>query len=86
MYAIDELIIIIKQLAEVMENMRNPFRDQSSDLYRFDTKDIMIRESVDTLRRIKGLGKQPYDTFVHERIIMRNKPLTDNKPLTHSKK
>ena len=57
MCAIEELnIIIIKQLAEAIENMGNPFRDQSSDLYQLDTKYGMIRESVNSLQRIEGLG------------------------------
>ena len=41
--------------------MENPFGDQSSDLYRLDTKVVMIRESLGS----------------NDRIIMRNKPLTD---------
>ena len=32
---------------------------------------------MDSLQRIEGLGKQLFDTLVSERIIMRNKPLTD---------
>ena len=39
----------VKQLAEVIKNMGNPFMNQSSDLYRLDTKYVMIRESVDSL-------------------------------------
>ena len=67
----------VTALVSCMETMGNPFLDESGDILYFDTKyvaDPLMRKTVDGIKRI---GRETSDTFVHERLFQRTKPLYD---------
>lgn len=66
----------VNTLVRVFDEMGNPFDEQSEDLLRLHTKEIMNSESVEFLTKIEQLGNSQYDTFVQERLIMKTRPLT----------
>ncbi len=73
----------VRALSITMEEMGNPFLEESTDLLVLDTRDIVDRSIVDTLVNIEALGKQQYDNFVQDRIIDRKiyiqEPIKRNK-------
>ncbi|XP_061580540.1 uncharacterized protein LOC133446517 [Cololabis saira] len=67
----------VRSLTAVIEEMGNPFLEESQDLLVLDTKDIMTTAVADTVRNVESLGAQQYKTFVEERLEQRTKPVTD---------
>ena len=63
----------VTSLLATMDELGNPFTEQSHDLPSLDTKDIADSSVVQTVRRIEQTGKQMYETFVEERLIKREK-------------
>ena len=57
--------------------MKNPFEEESADLLRLHSRDIMDKASVECLTTIKCRGEDQYRLFVSERLRDRSKPLTD---------
>jgi hypothetical protein len=65
----------VKSLADVIEEMGNPFDDNSGDLLVLDTRDIVDTAIINTLRQIESLGKEQYETYVTEWLVNRTKPI-----------
>ena len=68
----------------VLQDMGNPFLEESNNLLVIDTKDIM--ESVaGTVRKVETIGEEQYSKFVDERlskwVTPVSDPLSKNKPL-----
>ena len=57
--------------------MGNPFAENSKDLLVLDSRDLADPAVIDTLRQIKSLGQEQYDTYVNERLVNQTKPITD---------
>ena len=57
--------------------MKNPFEEESADLLRLHSRDIMDKAFVACLTTIKCRGEDQYRIFVSERLRDRSKPLTD---------
>ena len=57
--------------------MGNLFIEESGDILSLDTKDIADPSMRKTLDSIKRIGQEQFDTFVHERLFQRIKPLYD---------
>ncbi|KAK2170044.1 hypothetical protein NP493_1165g00003 [Ridgeia piscesae] len=57
--------------------MGNPFAENSKDLFVLDSRDLADPAVIDTLRQIKSLGQEQYDTYVNERLVNQTKPITD---------
>ncbi|KAI8503415.1 hypothetical protein Bbelb_192360 [Branchiostoma belcheri] len=66
----------VKALVTTMGEMGNPFTEESQDLLRLHTKDIMSKESVEFLSNVKIKGQEQYQTFVHERLKSNAKAIT----------
>ena len=67
----------VKSLVATLEEMGNPFLEDSGDLLTIDTKIIKNKEVVQTVFTIETKGKKQYATFVNERITTaQNKPLS----------
>ena len=66
-----------------MEDLGNPFMEESKELLVLDTKDIAYPEALKTLCEIEIVGKQQSDTFVKECLVERTKswydPIKKNK-------
>ena len=67
----------ITSLTDVIEDMGNPFAENSKDLLVLDSRDLADPAVIDTLRRIKSLGQEQYDTYVNECLVNQTKPITD---------
>lgn len=60
-----------------IEEMGNPFADQTGDLFVLDTRDIADSKVVETVRTAEQLGKDQYQRFVTKRLQERPTPLFD---------
>ena len=58
--------------------MGNPFAENSKDLLVLDSRDLADPVVIDTLRHIKHLGQEQYDTYVDERLVNQTNPITDS--------
>ena len=67
----------VKALSHVIEEMGNPFIDESNDLLVLDTRDIADPLVVNAMRTLKKTGQEQYDTFVTERLVTQTTPIND---------
>lgn len=67
----------VKSLVGVIADLGNPFEEESADLLRLHSRDIIDQASVECLTTIKVRGQEQYRLFVNERLGDRSKPLTD---------
>jgi hypothetical protein len=67
----------VRSLTSTIEEMGNPFSENSSDLLVLDNRDLADQAVIDTLRKIEKLGQEQYDTYVTERLVNQAKPITD---------
>ncbi|QQP49809.1 uncharacterized protein LOC103506659 [Caligus rogercresseyi] len=67
----------VRSLTAVLEEMGNPFLEESQDLLVLDSKDIVNSAVADTVRNVESVGAKQYKTFVEERLEQRTKPVTD---------
>lgn len=66
----------VNALANVIEGMGSPFEEESNDLLRLHSKDIMDQQSSECLTTIQSKGQKQYATFVDERLMANIKPIT----------
>ena len=67
----------VKALTGALEDLGNPFCENSSDLLVLDTRDLADTAVIDTLKQIEKLGQDQYDAYVSERLVNQTKPITD---------
>ena len=67
----------VQNLIEVIDEMGNPFREESTDLLVLDTKVIVPKSVVEAVLAAKEKGQSMYDTYVEERLTKRSKAITD---------
>ena len=67
----------VKSLVAVIEEMGNPFLEQSQDLLVLDTRDILDPSVVESVRKVEELGAKQYSKFVDERLVKCEVPITD---------
>lgn len=67
----------VRELVNTMEDMGNPFIEDSGHLFAIDTKDIMSEDVVTTVRTIAGLGQEQYNNFINERFLKGEKPISE---------
>ena len=66
-----------RSLVAVLEEMGNPFLEESEELYKLDTKDVAAPSVVSTVRRIGALGISQFDTYISDRLVRRTVPLSE---------
>ena len=66
----------IQAVVSVMEDMGSPFEEESQDLLRLHTKDIMDEQSVECLTTLASKSQEQYATFVDEQLRINTKPIT----------
>ncbi len=63
--------------------MGNPFTEESTNLLRMDTRDIMDPAVVSSVCQAEEIGLEQYKTFVNDRIVERStrisEPIKTNK-------
>ena len=67
----------VKCLINAVEEMGNPFKEDSGDLLVLDTMEIMPEEVVQSVKNLQKLGEGQYKAFVKERLIDSSKPITE---------
>ena len=66
----------VLSLISVMENLGNPFEEESTDLV-LNSKEIADHAAVETVKNIQRIGQEQFQTFVKERLIERSKAIDD---------
>ena len=64
-------------LVQVLEDMGNPFMEESEDLLVHDSRDVADPAIVQTVREIEKTGQDQYDKYMTERLIERTTPVFD---------
>ena len=67
----------VQALVEVIEDLGNPFMEESRDLLVLDIRDIADPAVVTTVRGIEKKGHDQYDSFVTDRLVERTSPVSD---------
>ncbi|WAR07367.1 LOW QUALITY PROTEIN: hypothetical protein MAR_017325, partial [Mya arenaria] len=67
----------VMSLVSTIEDMGNPFLEESADLLVMDTKDIVSESVVKTVRNIEQIGVKAYDAYVEQRLVKAEKPISD---------
>ena len=67
----------VNAVCSIIEEMGNPFADQTGDLFVLDTRDIADSKVVETVRTVGQLGKDQYQQFVTKKLQERTAPLFD---------
>lgn len=67
----------VKTLVQVIEEMGNPFLEETKDLLRLDTRDIIDPAVVSSTSQAEKIGKQQYETFVADRLLNRSTPISE---------
>ncbi len=67
----------VRALTSVIEELGNPFEEESTDLLVLDTKEILHSAAVETVRNIREIGRNQYHLFVKERLVDKSKSLKD---------
>ena len=70
----------VKTLVTVLEEMGNPFLEESQDLLIIDTRVMMDAAVADSVRKIESLGEDQYKKFVEERLESCTKPIAETLP------
>ena len=73
----------VSSLINTMQEMGNPFSEDSQDLIALDSKQIMPKEVVDFVKGAKMIGQDQYELFVTERLERGNVAITDT--IKHNK-
>ena len=64
-------------LKKAIEDMGNPFNEQSTDLLILDTRDIVENEVKEAISGLAMLGRERYDKFFKERLELRITSIDD---------
>ena len=67
----------VEAMTSTLEEMGNPFLEESEDLLVLDTRDIADTNVATTIRNIEQIGKDKYHEYVRDRLDKRTKPLSD---------
>ena len=64
-------------LVNVMEELGNPFEEESDDLLFFDSKEIADPSAVEADKNPQKNGQQQFQTFTKECLVETAKPIDD---------
>uniref|UniRef100_UPI00358E9808 uncharacterized protein n=1 Tax=Myxine glutinosa TaxID=7769 RepID=UPI00358E9808 len=67
----------VRALVSVIEELGNPFEEESMDLVVLDTKEIAGPAAVETVRNVKKIGQEQFQAFTRECLVERTKPIDD---------
>ncbi len=59
----------VNALSSVIEEMGNPFTEESGDLLVLDTRELSDPAVHSTMRTLEKKGQEQYDAFVKERLV-----------------
>ena len=67
----------VKALESTLNEMGNPFLEDSQDLFVIDTKVVADKCTVEIMKKSESLGKEQFETFVKDRLVERKVPLDE---------
>ena len=67
----------VKAMVNVIEEMGNPFVEESNDVLRLQTRDIMDQSVVEFIGHAEQLAQEQYKSFVTDRLLNCKKPIKD---------
>lgn len=67
----------VQSMVEVVEEMGNPFLEETKDLLKLDTRDIIDPAVVSSVCSAEDKGLEQYQTFVAERLQEQLKPISE---------
>ena len=70
----------VESLVEAIDEMGNPFIEQSNDIICLSTKAIADQSVQATVNKVRSLGESQYTEFVKERLVTREKSIKDAIP------
>ena len=62
---------------QFLEEMGNPFEEESEDLMVLDTREILSPAAVSTVQTVLKIGQGQFQSFVKERLVDRSKSLKE---------
>ena len=66
-----------KSLVTAVEELGNPFLEESEELCKLHNKDVASPSVVSTVRSVEDLGKSQFDTYISERLVNLTIPLSE---------
>ena len=66
----------VQSMVEVIEEMGNPFQEESKDLLQLNTRDIVDQAVVSSICSAEEIGHQQYQKFVAERLKKQETPIS----------
>ena len=73
----------VKELVDVMEEMGNPFLEETTDLLRLDTRDIVDPTVTASVRQAETMGQEQYQTFMTDPLVEQTTPIRE--PIKNNK-
>lgn len=70
----------VRSLVGVIEEMGNPFEEESQDVVKLDTKEIAGPAAVETVMNAKRIGQEQFEAFTRECLLHRTKAVDDRIP------
>ena len=67
----------VNALVKAFEDLGNPFSEDSGYLYALDSKEIMPKEVVETVKNVRVIGQSKYTEFVKERFLTSSKKISE---------
>ena len=67
----------VKNLTDVIREFGNPFLEESNDLLKLDSRDVVDPAVAKGVQKAHEVGKEQYDSFVAERLMSGSKKLDD---------
>ena len=67
----------VRALVSVIEELGNPFEEESMDLIVLDTKEIAGPAAVETVRNVRKIGQEQFQAFRRECLVERTKTIND---------
>ena len=67
----------VRSLVAVIEELGNPFEEDSQDLLVLDTKEIADPAVIETVRKAKQIGQDQFEAFSKECIVDRTKSIEE---------
>lgn len=67
----------VRSLLSVMEDLGNPFKEESADLLVLDTKEIADHAAVETIQNVQRVGQEQFQAYVKQCLVDRSKSIYD---------
>lgn len=67
----------VRSLVNVIEQLGNPFEEDSMDLIVLDTKEIAGPHAVEAVQNAKKIGEEQFKAFTNDCLLERKKPIDD---------